>query len=307
MLKNHNFRTHNIDLMSSFLFAPFPIDLSVKKRLLNGLLVGLFVALFLFLFKPFGISEGEFFTNHPYIKFLGFGVVTFIGMLIVDLGLPLIFPKFFEEKNYTLFKEILIGALTILIIAMGNVIYLVQIIGVDMEYVGALTMIWQTLLVGIFPLSAMTIFRYSSLLRSNVATSAEISNNAKLPNRLEMSPKTSSPLLDRSSENGTQEIDFSNLLYAEAVGNYVNVTSAAEGDISRNLYRMTLKSVAEDTALKHIRRCHRSYVVNLNKVIAVNGNAQGLKLTLNNCEEAIPVSRKYISEVKEYFNQANSA
>ena len=49
----------------------------------------------------------------------------------------------------------------------------------------------------------------------------------------------------------------------------------------------------------HIIRCHRSFVVNLDHVIEVGGNAQGLKLHLNMLEDYIPVSRKYIPVVQQ--------
>ncbi len=45
-------------------------------------------------------------------------------------------------------------------------------------------------------------------------------------------------------------------------------------------------------------RCHRSYIMNPDKVIQVSGNAQGLKLELSNKTYQVPVSRKYIPEIK---------
>jgi DNA-binding LytR/AlgR family response regulator len=46
-------------------------------------------------------------------------------------------------------------------------------------------------------------------------------------------------------------------------------------------------------------RCHRMYLVNLQRVISVSGNAQGLKLQLDGLEEAIPVSRNLTETVRE--------
>ena len=67
-------------------------------------------------------------------------------------------------------------------------------------------------------------------------------------------------------------------------------------------YRIQLSEF--ETQLKEassLVRCHRSYMVNLKKVKNVSGNAQGLKLELINQSEIIPVSRKYIPIVKQFF------
>ena len=79
-----------------------------------------------------------------------------------------------------------------------------------------------------------------------------------------------------------------------------------ENKLKKVTHRVTLSSF--EIQLKEVSslvRCHRSYMVNLNKVKNISGNAQGLKLELINHSEIIPVSRKYIPIVKEFF-QKNS-
>jgi DNA-binding LytR/AlgR family response regulator len=55
-----------------------------------------------------------------------------------------------------------------------------------------------------------------------------------------------------------------------------------------------------------IVRCHRSYLVNLNAVNEINGNAQGLKLSINKMPSggcSVPVSRSYVGDFKVAFAQ----
>jgi DNA-binding LytR/AlgR family response regulator len=47
-------------------------------------------------------------------------------------------------------------------------------------------------------------------------------------------------------------------------------------------------------------KCHRSCIVNLDKVVKVSGNAQGFKLHLKETDFVVPVARKY-SEVVGRF------
>jgi DNA-binding LytR/AlgR family response regulator len=43
--------------------------------------------------------------------------------------------------------------------------------------------------------------------------------------------------------------------------------------------------------LPFLFRCHRAYIVNLDRVTNIGGNAQGYRLSLSNNPEVVPVSR----------------
>ena len=89
------------------------------------------------------------------------------------------------------------------------------------------------------------------------------------------------------------------LLFIKSVENYVEVH--CESGLKKHILRNTLKEV--DNALEaysKIKRCHRSYLVNLKKVASFSGNAQGLSLQLKGMQtEEIPVSRSYVAEMKK--------
>ena len=57
-----------------------------------------------------------------------------------------------------------------------------------------------------------------------------------------------------------------NLLYLESAENYVNICYLNKGKISKYLLRDTLKKIEESFAGTEIIRCHRSYMVNFEKV-----------------------------------------
>jgi len=77
--------------------------------------------------------------------------------------------------------------------------------------------------------------------------------------------------------------------------NYVVINDIT---LSKQTFRSTLSKLADELLVYNIVRCHRSYLVNINAIKSVSGNAQGLKLQLKNTEQIIPVSRKYISKIK---------
>ena len=49
---------------------------------------------------------------------------------------------------------------------------------------------------------------------------------------------------------------------------------------------------------QEIIQCHRAFIVNTNKIISAKGNSQGLRLSLENCNNEVPVSRNYVDLVR---------
>lgn len=94
-------------------------------------------------------------------------------------------------------------------------------------------------------------------------------------------------------------IEAGDLMYVEADGNYIKVVYRKADGVGRKLLRCTMKQ-AEGTVVDcpFIIRCHRAFLVNIRWVVKVDGNSQGFRLSLQGCEEEVPVSRAYTDEVK---------
>jgi DNA-binding LytR/AlgR family response regulator len=101
------------------------------------------------------------------------------------------------------------------------------------------------------------------------------------------------------AENGKDKIQLTPqaLCYIEADDNYVTVVYQEQGKLKKELLRSSLTKIESQISVSHIRRCHRSYLVNLQKVYRVSGNAQGYKLHLWQIETPLPVSRGYAKQV----------
>jgi DNA-binding LytR/AlgR family response regulator len=105
-----------------------------------------------------------------------------------------------------------------------------------------------------------------------------------------------------ASENQGEsfEVKKNDLIYLQSAENYVEVYFLENGKIQKRIIRNTLKQLAKDwegeTALF---RCHKSYLINLSRVLAVTGNAQGLKAQLEHVETTIPISRLLIDDLKQ--------
>lgn len=286
--------------MQSFFNRPYPSNYERNNRVVIAASYGLFVSLFLMIFQPFGISMS---TDPLYLlKTAGFGLVTFLVMLFVYLALPVMYPDFFKEKNYTIGKELIVSAFLILLIGLANSAY-AHIFVIQPSKQSILNMIWQTFLVGIFPISFLTLLQYNRLYKSNTKVSQAIKLSSDRNSNV-IRELAEQHYYSISTEQDNTPIILENLLFLESDGNYVHLYQVADKSYTKTMHRATLKSLEEENSFQNVVRCHRSFIVNLDQVIDVSGNAQGLKLKLNGVEEEVPVSRKYISAVKDYLNRS---
>jgi hypothetical protein len=120
-----------------------------------------------------------------------------------------------------------------------------------------------------------------------------------------------------SSENSRNMIPFyddkgilrfsikkENLLYLESAENYVNICYLNKGKVSKYLLRDTLKKIEENFSGTEIVRCHRSYMVNFEKVKVIRKDKDGLKLEFDNPSVTdIPVSKTYVNTVMQTFSK----
>lgn len=92
------------------------------------------------------------------------------------------------------------------------------------------------------------------------------------------------------------------LLYLEATENYITVCYLNKGKVSKYLLRATMKRMEESFAGTGIIRCHRSYMVNFEKVKVIRRDKDNLKLELDHPDVTdIPLSKTYLQNVMQTF------
>ena len=105
-----------------------------------------------------------------------------------------------------------------------------------------------------------------------------------------------------------EELRFSvkleNLIYLESADNYVNIHYLDKDKISRFILRNTIKRLEESLKGTEIIRCHRSFMVNFEKVKILRKDKDELSLELDVPSSiAIPVSKTYVESVMETFTK----
>ena len=120
-------------------------------------------------------------------------------------------------------------------------------------------------------------------------------------NRLsENSTNQGSQITLEGTTNEHVSLEISNLLYLEAVGNYVKVCQLQDNEVHTHMLRATMKQM-EDALLAYpmIVRCHRAFMVNLGQVEKISSNSRAMQLVMRHSHDAIPVSRSNVNKLKE--------
>ena len=131
------------------------------------------------------------------------------------------------------------------------------------------------------------------------------SSNAGVPRQTEDDTPVGGTVQDSqiTLEGTTNEhvtLDISNLLYVEAVGNYVKVCQLQGNEAHTNMLRATMKQMEDSLqAYPMIIRCHRAFMVNLGQVEQISSNSRAMRLVIRHSYDSIPVSRSNVNKLKE--------
>jgi DNA-binding LytR/AlgR family response regulator len=107
-----------------------------------------------------------------------------------------------------------------------------------------------------------------------------------------------------SDEKGTMRLTlkFNDLLYLQAADNYVTIQYGNKDKISKYMLRSSLKLIEDEHKGFPLVRCHRSYMVNFDKVKIIRREKDGLRIELDSpVQIEIPVSKTFVNDVFKAF------
>jgi hypothetical protein len=274
--------------MTVKLNKPYFHEASAAKRWRLCAIISAFVFLFLFIFRPFGLNlvvGGDVLAIT-----LGYGIACFAIMAFLNILLVALIPGFFEEEKWTTGREFGWSALNLFSIGLANSLYTIFIGIGGFNLKTFLNFELYTLAIGIFPIGVSILMVESRQSKKYKDESDSINKNLKSQDYQKV-PETKELVLKSEGGNEDLSLTMNDLLYVKSADNYVDVYFLRNGEMSHSLIRSTIKLIQDSLDEEDLFRCHKSYLVNLNKVERISGNAQGLKIHLPGIENQIPVSR----------------
>lgn len=283
--------------MIKLLSAPYPHSSNVKKHWRKAFIMGLFVFFFLFGFQPFGLHE---YPGEILALTFGYGMTCFISMVFLNVVLPTLLVNFFSEQKWTVAKQIIWSLINVAFIGLANLLYsnFAGIANFSIQNLVQFELF--TIAIALFPLLLFILSNYQRLTHKFEKSATLINQSIK---ELQQNIKRNSDeSIEIDSENLSESLRLNptDLIYIQSSDNYITVYFYQFGKLSSTILRNTLKSLEEQLInYPYLFRCHKSYLVNLNKVERISGNAQGYKLHIEGLPELIPVSRSHNKTIKD--------
>jgi len=277
---------------NSLLNRPYPFSRGWKAELIWIICIVLVASIVLFQLKPFGLANIAAETAY------NFSITILVILMIYAILVQVILTEFLSdtyEAAWTTGKEIIWTSFYI-----NGVAFLTY--GVALSYqlthltsIDATIFVLVTFIVSIIPVSITVLLNQNFLLRKTLSA-------------IEQLPQTTISSSDelitiRGQSNDSLTIPLKKLLYIKAQQNYSEVFFIKDKQVSSKLIRITFRDIQKLLPQNQIIRCHRSYIVNHQNIVSVDGNAQGYQLELESVAEYLPVSRSYLKKFNDSRNQ----
>ena len=177
------------------------------------------------IFQPFGLSNYNV-TFRPVFE-AGYGLVTFI-VLIIDLFLlPFFLKDFFVPQKWTVLRQISWQIWILFSIGLGNFIYSSSFLHYVNQFNALLIFQFYTLVVGTIPILVITILHQNSLLSQNLKLAREMNSDLDSSNKI----FSINEMIRIVSENSKDklEVPVSDFIYLGSTGNYIPGDYSTEG------------------------------------------------------------------------------
>ena len=267
--------------LAAALKRPFPTSRGLVIDMRRILVTATLATAAILILRPFGLAEYPSSRAVPLILTLSAASVA------VALFNALLKPRLFVNEWWTVGRHVLFSLWNLLGVAAAILLVIRSngLIPITLRDVVAYAAI--TVTIGIIPVTIETMATEIRLLKGALLRSRDV--NRILGTAARRSGDWQVRITSRTGE--VLELSKGEFVYAEAAENYVRVHRESSTRSTSVLLRTTLTEFSGQLADAGAVRCHRSFVVNPERVTRVRGNAQGYQLTLTGAGRVIPVSR----------------
>ena len=279
-----------------------------KEILTTRIISTSFVVLALGVFKPFGLAAWQWQAYLHLSALLGLGFVT---CLVTEAILKYLLRKPISEERgvgYIINRNLLFQLVNTPLVAIVVCLYRHFVLS---DRVPSNRLSWVNFLetLAIIAFCSFAIGLYWRFKYRSRYLAAELKETQRLNERLQLLQSDSTAKEDTSrhdtitltgttSETVTLVLD--DLLYVEAVGNYVKINHLSEGSVRSDMLRATTKQIEQELLpFTAVIRCHRAFLVNLRQVEQIMTKAGSMQLLIKHIGHTIPVSRSNVPQVKK--------
>ncbi len=275
--------------LKEYLNSPLGLLDDTKDRLFLTLFISFYLIVFLNIYLPFNIDNWAPTTETVFITLTGFGILAGIGVGFSQFVLRRIFNlETFLVKEFLIYIFIELLAITLVLTFIYDDLPTLNSF-VEKFFFNIKIVTLSAIIPYVIALLILAVFKFRTELikLKNVKSTVTLTNE----------------MLQLPDDNGNIKfsLPIDDLLYLESTDNYVLIFYKHGEEFKKELLRNSLKNL--EVVLKDlpVKRCHRSYMVNLNNLTFVKKSGQKMSLVVCNIPNTIQVSKTYQKDFKEYL------
>ena len=276
--------------------------------------VGFF--LFIVLLEPFGTRDFIKANAHPYNYYVIEAICFFLILMLCELvtsflcHLPADYSQPMEYQVRRM-VHLAIPCMLINTVFDGEFFVIIRWGWEHWDYLwrdydGSLTLQWffhdlkEAASVGAFIIAYHLFVTYYRVHRYQIEELQSLNSQFEAECQTKQDPTLPEKVRLQGESRETIILNPSDILYIESVSNYVNIVFFSGQDLLQKRLRCSLHDIENMLSpYSFIFHIHRAFLVNLNFITQVSGNAAGYKLQLFGSDKVLPVSKANVSAFRE--------
>jgi hypothetical protein len=279
---------------------PYQFNNNFKHNARTILLVSMGFILIVLYIQPLGINFLK--SEHDGYFVLGAGLLAAATLFLNTLILPGIFPRMFDPSRWTIRKELvwnlwmfgnLFGVFTFMAWLAKATAY------ADLPF-------FRTGALSLLPLILFNLISYNFSLKMKVVNMIDSGKSwlKEEINSFQNPPGKESVHLVAENKKQAFAEEVERVILIHSSGNYVEIYWIDRKQaIRKRLFRQSFTNVEKALESSDVMlKCHRCWMVNINKVTKLKKTPNGYHLGLDRIDFSVPVSRNWVPLFKEKLN-----
>jgi hypothetical protein len=262
----------------------------------QAIFIGAGIFAVLAVFQPFGTYV--FKHDLKYLILAGYGLLVPLTAFVLRESIALFLPDFFSPKQWHFRRELKFVSVFLITSVTLSYVYQRLAIGGHFSVIGFISFVFYAVVTALPPLFFFIAWRYFDLKNRLL--------KQELAEKLAQKPASAHPnetLVVLQGENKNEKLTLirAEILMLRAADNYVEIFLHKNGQTQRHILRGALSSLFQQLGREGLfRQVHRSYVVNFDHPIRLEGKSPSYFLVFEQTPEVgeIPVSRASATDIR---------
>jgi len=246
-------------------------------------------------FQPFG----TYIFKHElkYLILAGYGLLVPLTAFVLRESATLFCTGFFAPGRWNFRRELIFSGVFLLVSVALSYVYQRLAIGGQFSLIGFLSFVFYALATATLPMGFFLAWRFFDL-KNRLLTREFTEKMAQMP---ASTPGEEWVLLQGENKHEKRTLVRAEILFLRAADNYVEIFLLKNGQTQRLMLRGALSNIFSQLEnAGEFRQVHRSFVVNFDHTIRLEGKSPAYFLVFEQAPDAgeIPVSRSAVADIR---------